>query len=100
MAQTPVTPAGSYTLSGSDDGKIVFLDGSAARTLTGPPATPFLPGTGYFVDVRVIGANAATFAPQGAGATVDGSSTLSIPGDSARRLVHLGGGNWRTSLGA
>lgn len=100
MAQSVLTPAGNYTLTGSDDGKVVFLDGSAARTLTGPAAAPFPPGTGYFVDVRVLGASDATFAPQGAGATIDGAATTTIPGNTARRVVHLGGGNWRTSLGA
>ena len=98
MPMTIRKPPGSYTLTPADDGALVILDGTAARTLTGPPAGgPAPTPAGFFVDVRVNGPQAATFAPQG-GALVDGAATLAIPGNGARRLV-FDGAAWLSTLG-
>ena len=99
MAQNLLQPGGNLNLVNGDDGKLAVMDGSALRTVQGPPPpAPFGLGVGWFIDIRVVGANAATFTPQGAGAAVEGAGSLSIPGDTAVRLIHLGGNAWRTSL--
>ncbi len=83
MAQQILSPSANYTLGNADDGKLVLLNGGA--TLSGPAESPMPPATGFYVDIRNVGGSDATFAPQGAGATVEGASSLTVAAGGCRR---------------